>query len=205
MEGALCSANLSLGDIELLAVTNGPGTFTGVRTGLATIKAFAATLNLSVVPIPTLHAIAIAEGEPHENIVVMLPAGRKEVFAQMVALGEAYELIELNAPSHIAPEVLINQIEVFTRNILFVGAGARLYVEQLQQRALQLGISFAAPDGLASNNGEGWRAAPSSKMPLAIAVAKIAVKYLACKAEVSAQDVRALYVRPSDAELKNKC
>lgn len=206
VDKALRSAKLSLREIELLAATMGPGTFTGIRSGLATVKAFAATLMLPLAPIPTLHAVAIAEGETNKRIEVILPAGRKEVFAQTIMFGDDYSVIELNAARHVAPEVLFNQLDGSERNVLFVGAGARLYGNQLRERAQRLGcpVFVEQTDGNMSGEG-GWRIAPVAQTPLAITVAKLAIKKLQRHEVVSAAEARALYVRPSDAELKKEC
>ena len=203
IDDALRTAKLSLHDIDLFAATTGPGTFTGLRTGLATMKGFAATLKRSAASIPTLHAIAVAEGAPYERIMVLLPAGRKEVFAQTVILDDANRVTELNAPRHVAPEIMLAQLDGSERDILFVGEGARLYANQMSQRAQKLGFPFIAKEfhGDAERE-EGWRVAPRSQMPLAVAVAKLALKNLALNELVTAGELRAMYVRPSDAELK---
>src|SRR5690242_12795990 len=78
----LSRLDLSIRDIDLFAVASGPGSFTGLRIGLATVKAFAATLHRECVGIPTLEAIAHSAGVAHA-VVALLPAGRGEVFVQM--------------------------------------------------------------------------------------------------------------------------
>jgi tRNA threonylcarbamoyladenosine biosynthesis protein TsaB len=55
---ALARAKLSLKEIDYLAVGLGPGSFTGLRIGLATIKGFAAALEKPVVGLPTLDVLA---------------------------------------------------------------------------------------------------------------------------------------------------
>src|SRR5213593_4045257 len=69
--------NLSLREIELFAVASGPGSFTGLRIGLATVKALAVTMNRPCVGVPTLEAIAHSAGSS-EATVTLLPAGRGE-------------------------------------------------------------------------------------------------------------------------------
>ena len=91
--------------IELFAVTTGPGSFTGLRSGLATIKAFAATLNRPVVGVPTLHAVAFACGTAG-RVLASLPAGRGEVFAQLLSTESGNVLKELSEPFHLSPQAL---------------------------------------------------------------------------------------------------
>ena len=54
----LCEASLDITDLEALAVSIGPGTFTGLRVGLATMTAFRLTLGIPLVGVPTLEGLA---------------------------------------------------------------------------------------------------------------------------------------------------
>ena len=58
IQEALATTGISLSAVDLFAVASGPGSFTGLRIGLATVKALAATLNRPCLGVPTLHAIA---------------------------------------------------------------------------------------------------------------------------------------------------
>lgn len=75
---ALKLANLSLADIELLGCGIGPGSFTGVRIGIATIKAFADVENISVVGINSLEAqafnVILQKGQANCKIISMIDA-----------------------------------------------------------------------------------------------------------------------------------
>ena len=71
----LREAGVAVQDVELFATTSGPGSFTGLRIGLATIKALAATLNRPCVGVPTLQVIAHTAGVSNAT-VALLPAGR---------------------------------------------------------------------------------------------------------------------------------
>lgn len=73
--------DLNLNQINLLAVAVGPGSFTGLRIGLATAKALAMALKIPIAGISTLEAAA-ACSEKDGEICVVLPAGRSECFVQ---------------------------------------------------------------------------------------------------------------------------
>lgn len=73
-------AGVSIGDLELLAVDVGPGRFTGLRVGLATVKTLALALGVPVVGLTSLEILAAAEVE--RPLVAVIDARRSEVFQQ---------------------------------------------------------------------------------------------------------------------------
>jgi tRNA threonylcarbamoyladenosine biosynthesis protein TsaB len=77
-------AAISFSDIGLIAVSIGPGSFTGVRTGLAAAKGFAQALGIPAIGISTLEAIAIEARHLAENqpLRVVIDAKRGEVHTQ---------------------------------------------------------------------------------------------------------------------------
>src|ERR1051325_3675426 len=77
IDRALADASVRVSDVELFAVATGPGSFTGLRAGLATLKALAVTLGKPSVGVPTLHAVAYA-ARPAEKVCALLPARRGE-------------------------------------------------------------------------------------------------------------------------------
>ncbi|HEY6804098.1 MAG TPA: tRNA (adenosine(37)-N6)-threonylcarbamoyltransferase complex dimerization subunit type 1 TsaB [Pyrinomonadaceae bacterium] len=178
----LSTTNLTIRDMDVFAVASGPGSFTGLRIGIATIKALAATLSRSCIGVPTLEAIAHAAG-PSARTVAMLPAGRGEVFCQMFAISSAGEPAELDQPAHLPPQKMIERYAEFS-DILWTGAGAQLYKTLIQE----------------ARGGEARIVASDSA--LAIHVAALALRQFATDTGFGPNDLHAIYVRPSDAELK---
>lgn len=64
-----------------VAVTIGPGSFTGLRVGLALAKGLALARNLPLLGIPTLDVLAVAQGRDRRMLVAVLQAGRGRIFA----------------------------------------------------------------------------------------------------------------------------
>ena len=179
----LNETQVALPDIDLFAVASGPGSFTGLRIGIATIKALAETLNRPSVGIPTLEAVALSGGVS-EVFVALLPAGRGEVFTQSfrVTTGDAVEA--LDEPAHIPPVKLLERyghLETAT----WCGEGANANRELIG--------SWAA--------GRNWRIVTEATN-LAVQVAKLALNKFNRNQFDDGYSLRAIYVRPADAQLK---
>lgn len=72
----LAKSELTLSDLEALAVAIGPGSFTGLRIGLALAKGLSLANRLPLVGVPTLDILAAAQPTQHERLVAVLQAGR---------------------------------------------------------------------------------------------------------------------------------
>jgi len=81
LDRVLEGARWTLGDLEGLAVAVGPGSFTGLRIGISTVKGLALALGLPVVPVPTLDALAASLPFAALPVCPVLDARRGEVYA----------------------------------------------------------------------------------------------------------------------------
>jgi tRNA threonylcarbamoyladenosine biosynthesis protein TsaB len=75
----LSRAGLEAGDLDVLAAALGPGSFTGLRIGLALVKGIAYTHQLPVIGVPTLDITARAVPESDRRLGAVLQAGRKRL------------------------------------------------------------------------------------------------------------------------------
>jgi len=82
----------TLADVDYLCVASGPGSFTGLRIGLATIQGIAMTSNKLVIPVPTLDALAAAWFDAHparpSRLVACLDGARGDVFFAVFDAGD---------------------------------------------------------------------------------------------------------------------
>jgi tRNA threonylcarbamoyladenosine biosynthesis protein TsaB len=76
----LAEADCAAGDIALVAVANGPGSFTGLRIGVTTAKAFAYAVGCEVLGVDTMAAIAWRVGRKADAFSVIVDAQRGELF-----------------------------------------------------------------------------------------------------------------------------
>lgn len=188
------NTGLTLNDIELFAVASGPGSFTGLRIGIATIKALAETLSKPCIGIPTLEAVALAAG-PSEATVALLPAGRGEVFVQMLSVDGNGGVTAVDQPAHIPPTKALQKYSDRPA-ICFAGPGAQMHSDLIGELAHEKSYDFHL-DGAGT---VGWRIA-SVTLNLAQYVASLAIQQFA-RGGQTANDLKAIYLRPSDAELK---
>jgi len=192
----LQESGVELSAVDLFAAAIGPGSFTGLRIGLATAKSLAVSLDRRCVGVSTLGAVSHAAGVG-ERIVALLPAGRGEVFAQMFAVRE--DAIEpLDEPAHISPQALVVKYSRYPR-LTWAGEGAHTQVDLLRTEARAKGIELTV--GAQEQNKNGWRLAPPASR-LAEDVARLAFREWRKGNVIDPGELRANYVRASDAEIK---
>ena len=76
-----------LKDLKLLIVTKGPGSFTGLRVGMASLKGISSALNIPIVSIPTLLCIENAAGLYKGAIISVIDAKKKKFYLRMSCNG----------------------------------------------------------------------------------------------------------------------
>lgn len=211
IDTALSHASVRLEDVDLFAVANGPGSFTGLRAGLATIKSFAATLERPVAGVPTLHAIAYA-ARPASKLVSMIPAGRGEVFAQLLSVTGQGEVRELAPPAHISPSALIESHLREGESLKWAGSAAHAFAALIREGARAGSFNFAE-EAVENSSKEDVKDAGRDETVwvlarpveiLAAHVAALASQYFQAGRTVGAADLQAIYVRASDAELNEQ-
>lgn len=115
IEEIINEAGIQLKDLAAVAVSQGPGSYTGLRIGVSTAKGLCYALNIPLIAVDTLQALAskakIAEG----MIVPMIDARRMEVYSAVFSSG-------LEKKREILAEIIDeNSFEDFTENLYFVG------------------------------------------------------------------------------------
>lgn len=137
MDRLLDDAAMTLSDVELLAISRGPGSFTGLRVGLATWKGLALGAGIPLIGVSTLdamtHSISMDEG----TLCVLLDARMDEIFGAVYRYraGTRTQIID----EQVGPvETMLGHCEEQT---VFLGDGATRYHEEL--RAWRADASFA--------------------------------------------------------------
>ncbi len=128
IDWALNRLQMKLEDIDVFGVVTGPGSFTGLRVGLATIKGFAWSLKKPVVGLSSLEVLARGLEVPGATIVPMLDARREKVYSA------AYQFTS-SGWTTLFPEkdiALSKLCTDLTGNIICLGNGARHYQGEIQ-------------------------------------------------------------------------
>lgn len=81
IKGCLAKSGLTLKEIELIACTSGPGSFTGLRIGMATAKGLSLALGIPWVGVPTLDYLAFGRDRPGWTVVPVLDARKNRIYS----------------------------------------------------------------------------------------------------------------------------
>ncbi len=138
--------SLNLNDIDLIVCDKGPGSFTGIRIGVATAMAFSDSLNIKAIGISSLEALAY-NVENNGLICSMIDAKNDNVYVG---------LFEKNADSYILKrelsaeslESILNELKNVQKTITFVGDGSLAYKEKIKTNLSN--IEFAEKNNLSS-------------------------------------------------------
>jgi len=183
---ALRAASLSLSDIGALCVTTGPGSFTGLRVGLSTVKGLSFSTGLPVVAVPTLEAMAWNFPRHPRPVCPMLDARKKEVYAALFDTSSG-ALRRLMNEASIAARELAEALKAYGE-VMLLGQGAEVY-RRVFEEALG-GRALFAPPHLTESS--------------AASVAELGMGK-ALRGEFSEPaSLRPFYIRKSEAELKRK-
>lgn len=184
VEWLLKSSGLAIEEIDAFAVSIGPGSFTGLRIGLSTVKGFAYATGKPIVPVPTLDVFARALPFCSHTICPLLDARKSEVYAALYRW-------EGGHCNKIMPEVAIDPGELLRQikeTVVLTGDGTETYRE-LIVNILKDNAIFA----------------PASKMsPSAAAVAEIAIEKIKEGVTADPVSLTPFYIRKSEAEVRWK-
>ena len=180
----LREAGVGLDALSGLAVSIGPGSFTGLRIGLSTIKGLAYSTGLPVVGVPTLEALAWSVPFAGWQICPVLDARKQEVYAALFRY-ENGTLVRVMEDTALAPEALCARIR---RRTIFLGDGLAAYGALFQRL---LGDRMMVPP-------------PASRGSRPACVADLGRERLIRGERDPADSLVPRYLRPSEAELRRQ-
>ncbi|HWJ02709.1 MAG TPA: tRNA (adenosine(37)-N6)-threonylcarbamoyltransferase complex dimerization subunit type 1 TsaB [Verrucomicrobiae bacterium] len=177
-------AGIGFADLNAVAVTSGPGSFTGLRIGMATAKGIAQVRQIPVLGVNTLDALA-QHGVNFPGVVVPILDARKDEVYTAVFRSEHGHLSRYGDYRAINPVELANELVDVPENILFVGDAVPAYRNILQDILGAKAVFH--PD--------------SMSMPRGSHVGYLAVKRFAKGETDDLFALKPFYIRPSEAEV----
>jgi tRNA threonylcarbamoyladenosine biosynthesis protein TsaB len=173
----LSDAGWTARDLDGIAVTVGPGSFTGLRVGLSTVKGLALALAIPVAAVPTLDAMAAMLPYAALPVCPVLDARKREVYASLyrwdgLGMRRQWDYLALS------PDELARRLD---EPVIVVGDGAEA-----------IASAFAR------------RVEPPRRGPAPAVVGALGRARLARAETVAVADLVPIYLRPSEAELKRR-
>ncbi len=177
----LATSAVDLAQVDLLAVVHGPGSFTGLRVGMATAKGLAIATGRPLIGVSSLQTLAMNALGSDLPVCALLDARKKEVYAGMFRMRQGLP-VALGEEQVAAPEPYLRNL---SGPMLFVGEGALVYRELIRER-------FGSAAHFASG---------PFNLPRACCAAVLAQSQCDHAPGVGPEALRPVYIRPSEAEI----
>lgn len=182
---------LNPAEIDAIAISAGPGSFTGLRIGAATAKGLGLALGKPLVAVSTLEALAFNLADSELLLCPVMDARRNQLYnglyrrtrTEKSEFNAGGRLTEVVAPRAVAAEALIEELNARGEAVIFLGDG----VPVLSGLAASLTVPYSL-------------AAPNNSRARAASVAALGEIYAAAGKTVPAEDFAPEYLRKSQAE-----
>lgn len=171
--------DLDLNDLDYIACSSGPGSFTGLRIGAATAKGLAHGLDKKIIPVPTLDGLAYNLSECSKLVVPIMDARRNQVYSAIYSNINGLERIS----DYMACDIkeLLDMVIEIDENAVFLGDGVPVFKYKIAE--FNTGFKFASQ---------------SANMQRASCVGTLAMERI--NEAISPNDFEILYLRKSQAE-----
>ena len=176
-------SGIDITEIDALAIASGPGSFTGLKIGAATVKGLGLALDKPVVPVETLEGLAYNIWNAETMVVPLMDARRGEVYWA----GYEFKCGKMNVicePAAEKIEELISKINESGKEVTFLGDGASAFHEMLEKEVTV--SKYFAP--------------ASMNLQRAASVASRGLELIKENKAVSADEFVPVYLRKSQAE-----
>ncbi|MCF8112005.1 MAG: tRNA (adenosine(37)-N6)-threonylcarbamoyltransferase complex dimerization subunit type 1 TsaB [Desulfobacteraceae bacterium] len=180
------AVNIEAGEINYFGVTSGPGSFTGLRIGMATIKGLALAYGKPVAGISSLLALAYPLRFTKGLACSVIDARKSELYSEIYRFSGSDHTV-VSPASVCSPDQLVSKVSGLGEPCLFTGGGATLYRDRISERLGSL-ASFVPDEAGQIRAGT---------------VAELAYQSILKGGGCSAEELLPVYIRKSDAETKS--
>ena len=183
IQQVLAMADLDKKDLEAVAVSIGPGSFTGLRIGLASAKGMAYALDIPLIGVPTMEALACQCPVPGIYAVPLVDAQKGNAYMAVYAWEDG-QLVEKQSVEVLSIDECLARCGALDRPVLLLGDAAVKKVAG--RKELPQGVQIALPHIV---------------MPRAAGTALLGLRRLAAGQVGSVMDMEPVYIRRSEAEV----
>ncbi len=183
VDQAVSASGLVLKDMDAIAVSEGPGSFTGLRIGSATAKGLAEAIGRPVIGVPTVDALAQNMAGFEGNIVPLMDARRNETYTGIYFFDND-ELVVLREQCAVPLEDILEDVNDRGKKTVFLGDGVKVFREQIEE-ICRVPFMYAPA---------------SHRLQRASGVAVLAMRYYEAGRYQDASEHKPVYLRLSQAE-----
>ena len=130
MDALLKMTGIDISEIDAFAISGGPGSFTGLRIGSATVKGLAMATGKPVINVPTLEGLACNFFGTDSVICPLMDARRNQTYTALYAY-EGNKLVCLSSQKAVKIEEILEEVNQLGRKVIFLGDGVPVFKEKI--------------------------------------------------------------------------
>lgn len=134
---------LDMSEIDAIAISGGPGSFTGLRIGSATAKGLGLALDKPLIHVPTIDAMAYNFYKTDKLICPIMDARRGQVYTGIYAFKDE-KFTALTEQTPLSIEELVEKLNEIGRHVIFMGDGVPVFKDYIKDNA-KVVVEFAPP------------------------------------------------------------
>ncbi|MBP5192719.1 MAG: tRNA (adenosine(37)-N6)-threonylcarbamoyltransferase complex dimerization subunit type 1 TsaB [Eubacterium sp.] len=183
IDKVLTASETDIRDVELLAIAAGPGSFTGLRIGAATVKGLGMSLDVPVAAIPTCEGLAMNLSGTDRLVCPLMDARRNQVYTGLYRVsGDMPEAVIEQTACDISE--IVDKVNEAGEKVIFLGDGVAIFKEYIESN-IRVEFSFANAN---------------ASLQRGASIASLGLLYQKAGKTVSVDEFTPVYLRPSQAE-----